>query len=130
MSNVLADRVLDSGLNILSSEATDLFICSAQPTTYTEAITTYGLGKKTFGAGAVTSAPGAATPNGRKVTVNAITDGDVTITAGTSQNAVQYAIVDTVNSRLLANGALGASHTVTGGDKFTLPAFDIRMPNQ
>ncbi len=117
----LNDRVLDLGLNVLDTEANRLDICSAQPTTYAEATTTYTLGNKTA---LSIGAPAARTPSGRKVTVAAITDGAVTATG----TAAYYAIVDTVALRLLAAAALSASQAVTNGNTFTLGVFDIGIP--
>ena len=117
----LNDRVLDNGLSVLTSEANRLDICSQQPASYTEAITTYSLGNKlapTIGS------PAARTPTGRKVTVSSIADGALT----DDQNASHYALVDTVNSRLLAAGALNEIKAVYDGDAFTLTAFDIGIP--
>ncbi len=117
----LNDRVLDLGLNVLTTEANRLDICSAEPTTYAQATSTYSLGNKTSPS---ISSPTARTPSGRKVTVAAITDGTVTGTA----EGLYYAIVDTVNSRLLAANALAAGQVVTSGNTFTLTAFDIGIP--
>src|SRR5262245_11446684 len=126
MASVVGDYVLDNGLSALDALADKIYICSQDPTTFTEAASTYALGNKAFGAGAAVGAPAAATPNGRKVTTAAITDGNVTGTG----TAAKWAIVDSVNSRLLCNGALSASQAVTSGNTFTLGAFDIRLPNQ
>lgn len=117
----LNDRVLDLGLNVLDTEANRLDICSSEPTTYTQATSTNSLGNKT---GFAIGSPAARTPTGRKVTTAAITDGTVSATG----TATHYAITDTVNSRLLATGALSASQAVTSGNVFTLPAFDIGIP--
>lgn len=120
-------RVLDYGLSALKSEATHIYICNAEPTTYTAATSTNALGNKNFGAGNVFPAAIAnGTPNGRKLTTAAVTDGTVTGT-GTATN---WAICDSVNSRLLAVGSLAAAQAVTSGNVFTLAAFDIRLPNQ
>jgi hypothetical protein len=118
------DRVLDLGLNVLDTEATHIYICSAEPTTYTAATSTNALGNKNFGAGGVAGAPAAGSPNGRKVTTVAVTDGSITATG----TAAAWAIVDSANSRLLATGVLSATQAVTSGNTFTLPAFDIRLP--
>jgi hypothetical protein len=67
--------------------------------------------------GAAQDAPG----GGRRVVVAAITDGNVN-GAGT---VTHWAVSDTVGGRLLAAGSLGASQAVTGGNTFTLDAFDI-----
>ena len=117
----LNDRVFDNGLTVLDTEANRLDICSQEPTTYAAATTTYTLGNKTsLSIGA--PADGA---TGRKVTVAAITDG----TVSASDTATHYAIVDTVNSRLLATGELASPQVVTSGNTFTLAAFDIRIPD-
>lgn len=116
------DRVFDNGLTVLDTEANRLDICSLEPTTYTQATSTNTLGNKTS---LSIGAPGDRTPNGRKVTVAAITDGTVTAT----NTATHWAISDTVNSRLLATGALSASQAVTSGNTFTLGAFDIGIPD-
>lgn len=118
----LNDHVFDNGLTVLDTEANRLDICSQAPTTYTEATSTYTLGNKTS---LSVGAPADRSPSGRKVTVAAITDGTV---SGTG-TATHVAIVDTVNSRLLAVQALSASQAVTSGNTFTLPAFDIGIPD-
>lgn len=117
----LNDRVLDNGLTVLDTEANRLDICSAEPTTYTQATSTNSLGNKTS---LSIGAPTARTPNGRKVVVAAITDGTVTANG----TATHIAIVDTANSRLLATQALTASQVVTSGNTFTLPTIDIGIP--
>ncbi len=121
---LLADRVYDLGLNVLDTEANALYICNAEPATYTAATVTNALGSATGGAYTGIGAPAAGTPNGRQVTVNAITAGSVTGTG----TASHYAIVDTVNSRLLATSSLTATQAVTSGNTFTLTAFTIRIP--
>jgi hypothetical protein len=118
----LNDRVLDNGLTVLDTEANRLDICSQEPATYAEATSTYTLGNKTS---LSIGSPGDASPNGRKVTVAAITDGTVTGT----DDATHWAINDTVNSRLLAAGSLSAGQLVTSGNTFTLAAFDVRIPD-
>ncbi len=122
----LSDRVLDNGLTTLDTEATHLYLCTQEPTTYAEASSTYAKGNKNFGAGAAFGSPAAGSPNGRKVTAAAITDGTVTGTG----TVTHYGITDNANSRLLAAGALASSQGVTSGNSFSLPAFDIRIPNQ
>lgn len=122
----LNDRVLDNGLNTLTNEGTRLDLCHTEPTTYTQATSTYTVGNKT---GISIGAPAARAPSGRKVTVPAITDGTVTATStGTSDDPQYYAVTDPGNSRLLAAGPLAAAQLVTSGNVFTLTAFDIGIP--
>ena len=116
--------VLDSGLSQLKALATHIYICSAEPTTYAEATSTFALGNKNFGANNALTGPVDRTPNGRKVTTVAVTDGAVTGTG----TASRWAIVDSVNSRLLVDNDLAASQAVTAGNVFSLPAFDFGIP--
>lgn len=117
----LNDRVYDNGLTVLDTEANKILITSAEATTYTQANSTYALGSSTS---LSIGAPAARAGGGRQVTVAAITDGSVTATG----TATHYAIVDTVNSRLLATGALTASQAVTSGNTFTLTSTTIGIP--
>lgn len=125
MTANVADRVIDNGITVLDTEATHVYICSAEPTTYTEASSTYALGTKNWGAGGAFGAPAAGT-NGRKVTSTAITDGSVT----GSGTATKWAVTDNTNSRLLADGDLASSQAVTSGNTWALPAFDITIKSQ
>ena len=118
----LDNRVFDNGLSVLDTEANRLDICTQEPTTFAAATTTYSKGNKTSLA---IGSPGDRTGGGRKVTVPAITDG---VVSGTG-TVTHWAIVDTVNSRLLATGSLNASQAVTSGNTFTLSSFDIGIPD-
>lgn len=118
----LNDRVFDNGLTVLDTEADKITITSQEVTTYTEGNATYALGEAT---GISISAPADRTGGGRKVTVSAVTSGSVTATG----TATHYAILDTVNSRLLATGSLTASQAVTSGNTFSLSSFDIGIPD-
>lgn len=117
----LHSDVYDNGLSVLSDDVDALHICSSEPTTYAEATATYTLGAK---AAPTVSAPQAGSPNGRQVTVSAITDGSVTGTG----TAGYYALVDTTGERLLAARALSSSQGVTSGNPFTLTSFTVRIP--
>ena len=118
----LNDRVLDNGLTVLDTEASRVDICSQEPTSYAEATSTYTLGNETS---ISISATADASPNGRKVTLAAVSGASVTGTG----TATHYAISDTSNSRLLATGSLSASQVVTSGNTFSLAASDIRIPD-
>ena len=118
----LNDYVLENGLTVLDTEANALVICSALPTTYTAANTTYKLG--TSATPTVTLVDGAS--SGRAARVAAITDGSV---SGTG-TASHWALIDTSNSRLLAADTLSSSQSVTSGNTFTLPQFDaVTLPD-
>ena len=118
----ISDYVLDAALAKLDVEVNALYICSAEPATYTAATTTVALGNSTS---VSISAPADRAAGGREVTVAAITGGSVTATG----TAGFYALVDTVNSRLLATGALEASQAVTQGNAFNLATFKVGIPD-
>jgi len=118
----LNDRVFDNGLTVLDTEANRIDICSTEPATYAEATSTYTLGNSTS---LSIGAPADRSGGGREVTVAAISDGSVTATG----TAAYYAIVDTLNSRLLATGSLSASQAVTSGNTFTLTSVTIGIPD-
>lgn len=113
----IADYVLDAALAKLDTEANRLDICSQEPASYVEATSTYTLGNKTS---LSVASPSDRTPDGRKVAIDLITGGTVTGTG----TATHWAITDTVNSRLLATGAL-TPLAVTSGNDFTLESFNV-----
>ena len=111
------DEILEGGLDYADTNGTQIDICSQEPTTRTEAVTTYTLGNDTVNTGAPQDA---ATGTGRRVVVPAISDGSVTGTGTASHWALTSA------TELLATGDLtGGGQSVTSGNKFTLDAIDI-----
>jgi hypothetical protein len=118
--------VLDNGLLRLDTNTDKIYVCSQQPASYTEATSTYALGNKNLGVGNVFGAPAAASPNGRKVTSVSVTDGSITGTGTVSA----WAVVDSVNSALLASGNLSGAKAVTSGQVWTLDPIIIHLPNQ
>jgi hypothetical protein len=122
MQGTLDDRVFDFGINVLDTEVDKIVICSALPTTYTEANATYALGNKTSYA---VGSPANRSGGGREVTCPAVTGGTVTATG----TATHSALIDTVNSRLLEAKALSASQAVTSGNTWSCAAFKIGSPS-
>ena len=124
MADYLHDDVYDDGLQQLTDNVENLYICSQQPATFAEASATYKLGTKaspSIGAPAdILPGPG----DGRRVTVAAITDG----TVDTTGTATHFALTDNSLSKLLATGDLASSQGVTASNPFTLTAFDVGIP--
>ena len=118
----LNDDVLDDGLQTLTDDTENLYICSTEPTTFAEASSTYKLGTK---ASPTVSAPTNGDASGRKVTVSAISDGTVSATG----TAGYFALTDDSESKLLAVQALSSTQGVTNGNTFTLTEFDITFPD-
>jgi hypothetical protein len=117
----LSDDVFDSGLDYITTNVDELHICSAEPTTYAEATSTYSLGSDSVTVGAAADR-GA---GGREVVVPAISGGSVTATG----TASHYALVKTGTSELIATGSLSSTQGVTSGDSFTLTSFAIGIPD-
>ena len=113
------DAVFDAGLAVLTSNLTRIDICSQEPTTYTEATSTYTLGNKT---GLTTGAATNGDTDGRKVVIPAITDGSVT---GTN-TATHHAGTNGSNA-LYTTEALSSSQAVTSGNTFTLDAINVTL---
>lgn len=123
MAAVLNDRVLDFGINELTSNANRVDLCSQAPTTYTEATSTYTMGNKT----AISFGSPADATSGRKVVLTAVTGGSLTGTG----NVTHYAITDTSNSRLLVVQAVASSPVaVTSGDTWAFTGdVEVNIPD-
>jgi len=122
MAAYLHDDILDAALNVIDSLTENLYICSAQPTTFAEASSTYKLGTKATPA---ISVPENGDASGRKVVVSAITDGTVDATG----TATWIALTDDSESKLLVAQELSSSQAVTISNTFTLTEFDITIPD-
>jgi hypothetical protein len=112
--------VLGDGLLVVTNGGNKLHWCSAEPTTYATAVSLSLVNK----AGPTVSSPANRSATGRKVTVSAITDGVCTA----SGTVTHWALVDTVNSRLLATNTIIPPMPVVSGDTVRSSAFDIGMP--
>lgn len=124
---MINDRVLERGPQCLVDEANKLTICSQDPTTYTEANATYAIAYKT--SPTITIVDGAT--DGRAARVAAITDGVVDPGGGATSGEF-WALVDTVNSRLLQTGAVTNDQVLVNGNVFTLAqfsAYTVRDPS-
>jgi hypothetical protein len=118
----LNNRVFDNGLSVLDTEADRLDITSQEATSYVDATSTSTLGNSDS---LSIAAPSDRSGGGREVVVASIADAPVT----GNGTATHYAIVDTVNSRLLATGSLTASQVVASGNTFSLGSFTIGIPD-
>lgn len=118
----LNNRVFDNGLAVLDTEANKITITSQEAATYAEGNATFALGSSTS---LSIAAPSDRSAGGREVVVAEITDGSVAVDG----TATHYAILDTVNSRLLATGNLTESQVVSSGNTFTLGSFTIGIPD-
>lgn len=121
MPAFVSDYVLDNGIAALVADVTHLYVCSAQPVTYNEAVSTYALGNKV---GPSITGPSDGVSSGRRAAIDAISDGTITV-AG---DATHFALVDGLNNRLLVAQALASLLSVTPGT-FTLTSFSVTIPD-
>lgn len=119
----MIDAAYDALLNYIQSNAESLRICSALPGTYAEATSTYLLGTKTS---PTVGTPADRSPNGREITVSAISDGSITVTGTASHWAL---VKDSATAALLCAGDLASTQGVTNGNTFTLTSFTIGVPD-
>ena len=118
MAKTVHSDILDGALNVTKT-GTRLCVCNAQPTTYTEAITTFKLAIKTITSGDFTGpAAGDAGGGSRKITINEQTG----IPVDSGGTAIYIALCDSVNSKLLFVTTC-TSQVLTAGNTVTIPAF-------
>jgi hypothetical protein len=121
---VVGDRTLDLGLNALHAEATHIYVCKAGAIAAYADVLSLACGAKNFGVNNCFAVPAAGSPSGRIAASTAVTDGVIT----TSGTVVQWAAVDSVNSRLLGQGLIsGSGVAATVGQSFTLASFNIHL---
>lgn len=121
MANV-ADEVFDSLLDYVDTNGNAIYICSADPSTYTEASSTYALGSKSS---ITISTPVDRTGGGREITVSGFNNG---LTTGTG-TATHWALVNTSGSAFLLSGSLGTSRAVTPSTSFGMSTFAVGLPD-
>lgn len=121
MGKSIHDDVHDAALDKVATGVT-LAVCSQEPTTHTEATSTYKLASTTISSGDFSKAAG--DTSGRKVTIAEQED----ITVDDSGDADHVAISDGTDLLLVTTAT---SQTLTSGNTVTVPSFDyeIRDPS-
>lgn len=121
MAKFASDAVIDGALDVVAL-STIMTVCSAQPTTYTEATSTYALADVVIDSADFTKANG--DTSGRKVTVGA-QNGVLIDTSGT---ATHVALCTTAGT-LLRYGTTCTSQALTanGSNTVNIPAWDIEI---
>ncbi|WP_372741353.1 hypothetical protein [Neptunomonas sp.] len=114
----LHDSVLDAPSTVISA-ANLMTLCNAQPTTRTEAVTTFALADVAMVGGDFTTANGDV--SGRKTVVAAKTGVPVDATG----TATHVALVDATN--LLAENTLSASQALTSGNNVDIGSWRIEF---
>jgi hypothetical protein len=120
MAKSVHNDVLDGAWNIVKNNCNKVVLCSQEPTTYTQANSTYALADVAMASGDFTITDG--DTSGRKVIVAAKT-GIPVDTSGTSNHV---ALLDTTGSRLL----YVTTHTgqaITAGNTVTISQWDAEI---
>lgn len=120
MAKSVHNDVLDAALNVILNNCTRITLCSAEPTTYTEAITTYMLLQQTVTVGAFSIADGDV--SGRKLVVAAQTG----ITPTNAGTATHVALCDVSGTKLLAVTTM-TSKVLATDDLVDIATFDLEI---
>jgi len=121
MGKTVHNDVLDAALSYISSNADRIAVCSTEPTTYTELITTYKLAIKTI-SGSDFTGPSDGDANGRKIQSNQ----HASITIDSSGDAEHVGLGDSGNTKLLYVTTC-TKQTLTAANTVTIPAWDIEI---
>ena len=121
MAKAIPDAILDKTLDEIAT-ATKQVLCSAQPTTYTEANATYALADIVVDGTDFTKANG--DTNGRKVTIAAQTG----VLIDTSGTGTHIALVRTADSTLIyVTTCTSQAVTANGSNTVNFPAWDVEI---
>lgn len=127
MSKWQNDDILDEALNYIVNNANKMTVCSAQPTTYGEAVNEAASSGYMLADVVISSAdftgPANGDTSGRKITVNQ----QSSILIDDTGSATHVALVDTGSSGTLLYVTTCTSQSLTSGNNVTIPAWDIEL---
>lgn len=119
MAAIIGNSVYDAALEFLEDNGTQVDICSASPVNWA-GLAAVTLGNKT---GCTYTGPADHT-SGRKITLDAITDGEVT-----DDGDAAYFCISNGSDEVYVIQQLDSTKTVNDGDDFTLTATIIAIPD-
>lgn len=121
MSKWAPDAMLEAGLNYVRSNCDRMVLCSAQPTTYNEAMVTYALATATMTVdNDYTLADG--TVSGRKITT--AVKADVSVTATGTGTHIAFCKTGDTSLRYVTTCT---NKAVSSGTTMTIPAISIEL---
>lgn len=121
MAKAAPDAMLDASLDYVAA-STRLFVCSTQPTNYTEASSTYALADVTIDSGDFSKANG--DTSGRKLTV-AAQNGLLIDASGTALHIALASAADTTLRYVTT--CTSQALTANGSNTVNVPAWDIEL---
>lgn len=119
MAKWASDSVMDAALDYIAT-STLLTVCSAQPTTYAEASSTYKLADVVVDSGDFSKANG--DTNGRKVTVAQQASMDIDDSGTATHVALSIS-----GSSTLVYVTTATSQVLTAGGTVTVPVWDVEF---
>ncbi len=122
MAKYCIDAAMDAALNYIKTNTTEMYVCSAQPTTRTQAASTYKLVGKTGLTSADFTGPADRTGGGRKLTVNAQSG----LTATASGTPTHIALCS-ATALIVVTENTGPD--VTSGSTENIAAWDYNLPD-
>ena len=120
MAKYQNDIILDTALDYIKNNVTQISICNAQPTTYAQATSTYKLAIRAGLTSGSFTGPADGTPNGRKITVNE----QASITVDASGDATHVALC---SGSVLLYVTTCTQQTLTSGNTCTVPLWTITL---
>lgn len=122
MGKSVHNDVLDAAHSYVQTHCTRVTVCSAEPTTYTEANATYALADVTVDSGDFTIADG--DTSGRKITLGA----QAGVLIDTSGTATHIALLDVANTKLLrVTTTTSLVLVANGSNTVDIPATDFEL---
>ncbi len=116
------DNMLDAALNYIKTNADEMILCSAQPTTYVEATATYDIADVAIASGDFTG-PVDGDISGRKITVNT----QVAINVDTIGDGNHIALVGTIDAVDTLLYVITTNTITVIAGTVTFPAWDIEV---
>ena len=120
MAKYANDEMMDAALDYIITNCDKQTVCSQQPTTYLEAVTTFMLAEVAIAGGNITKEDGST--SGRQFNVAAKNNVDVTNT-GTGNHV---SLVDTINSKLLFVTTAPAQ-AITAGNQVNIGSWQDQI---
>jgi hypothetical protein len=120
MAKTVHNDVLDAALDLIKQNCTRISLCSAEPTTYAEGLTTYELAIVTVDSSDFTIGEGDV--SGRKLAIGA----QASITPDNAGTATHVALLDVANTKLLAVTSM-TSKVLATDDLVDIATFDLEI---
>lgn len=126
MAKYANDAFMDAALSWIKTNCDALYVCSTQPTTYTEASSTYKLGAST--SYTVTGSPASdASPAGRQITIQAASSVAITSAGTMAHIALTGSIASTQTLMYVTTIPSGSQVSVAASDKVNMAAWTVTV---